>query len=74
MEIAVAAEQALQQRAKLSYSASTVQDMAHATKIASKRLRTALGAVRLAKTANDALILPQQQLRRAGYYPDENED
>lgn len=73
MEIAVAAEQALQQRAKLSYSASTVQDMAHATKIASKRLRTALGAVRLAKTANDALILPQQR-RRAGYYPDENED
>lgn len=73
MEIAVAAEQALQQRAKLSYSASTIQDMAHATKIASKRLRTALGAVRLARTANDALILPQQR-RRAGYYPDENVD
>ena len=72
VKFAVAAEQALQQRAKMSYSATTVQEMAHATKIASKRLRTALGAVRLAKTANDAMILPQQG-RRSGYYPDENE-
>jgi hypothetical protein len=49
---AVAAEQALQKRASMTYSKDTVADVAKATKVASKRLRTALVAAQWAQNAN----------------------
>ncbi|KAI8101173.1 hypothetical protein M9435_001281 [Picochlorum sp. BPE23] len=48
----VAAEQALQKRASMTYSKDTVADVAKATKVASKRLRTALVAAQWAQNAN----------------------
>ena len=45
-----AAEEALQQRAKLTYSSETVEDVARATKVAAKRLRTALATAQIANS------------------------
>ena len=47
----VALENALQERAKMQYSEPSVQEMAGATKVAVKRLRTALGAAGVLSTA-----------------------
>eukprot|EP00889_Picochlorum_renovo_P003338 jgi/Picre1/30368/NNA_005732.t1 len=59
----VAAEQALQKRASMTYSKDTVADVAKATKVASKRLRTALVAANGHRMQTDSLDRDDRLLR-----------